>query len=164
MKGVTSDTAANAIIDSCKRMFPGKKPTSEVVQGQNRGVVPPSVIEKLSRMAEVKRNTSSRTPPKFSGRIFNESRRAIKDIAVIIFPIEEVISAKEVIPLTEDKRKELAQSRTSELNSYAWPVRRSTFEARPPTEAKFSGPEVYTRDGMNDHWFINSAKGFRGLS
>jgi hypothetical protein len=161
MKGVTSDAAANAIIDSCKHMFPGKKPTSEIAQGQDSGVVPSSVLEKLSGMAGVKRNTSNRTPPKFSGTIFNESQWVITDITVTIFPIEEVMSAKEVIPLTEEKMKELAQSCTSELNSYVWPIRGSTFETRPLTEAKFNCPEVYTPDGMNYHWFINSAKGFR---
>lgn len=161
MKGMTSDTAANAIIDSCRSMFPGKKPTSEVTQGRDRGVVLPSVLEKHSGIGGVKRNLSSRIPPKFSGTIFNESRWVITDITVTIFPIEEVISAKEVIPLTEEKMKELAQSCTSELNCYVWPVRGSTFEARPLTEAKFNCPEVYTPDGMNYHWFINSAKGFR---
>jgi hypothetical protein len=93
-------------------------------------------------MAEVKRNTSSRTLPKFSGRIFNESRWVITDISVTIFLIEEANSAKEAIPLTEEKRKELAQSCTSELNGYVWPVRRSTIEVRPRTEAKFNCPGV----------------------
>jgi len=170
-------------------IFPDKEPNSKDTQGQESVVtlpsapkkssgkagvesivVPPSVLENILVKARIKKDRYRRTPPKFSGRIFNESRWVITSITIAIFPIEEIISSNritfvdKVSPVDEVKRKELTQSCTSGLDSYVWPNEGSTFEARPPTEAKFSGPEVYTRNGMNDHWFINSAKGFRGLS
>jgi hypothetical protein len=167
-------------------IFPDKEPKSKDTQGQESVVtlpsapkkssgkagvesivVPPSVLENILVKARIKKDRYRRTPPKFSGRIFNESRWVITSITIAIFPIEEIISSNritfvdKVSPVDEVKRKELTQSCTSGLDSYVWPNEGSTFEARPLTEAKFDCPEVYAQDRMNYSWQITSAKGFR---
>jgi hypothetical protein len=165
-------------------IFPDKEPKSKDTQGQESVValppekssgkagvesvdVPPSVLENILVKARIKKDRNRRTPPKLSGRIFNESRWVITSITIAIFPIEEIISSNritfvdKVSPVDEVKRKELTQSCTSGLDSYVWPNEGSTFEARPLTEAKFDCPEVYAQDRMNYSWQITSAKGFR---
>ncbi len=129
--------------------------------------VPSSVLENILVKARIKKDRQRRTPPKFSGKIFNGSRWVITSITIAIFPIEEIISSNritfvnKVTPVDGVKRKELTQSCTSGLDSYVWPNEGSTFEARPLTEAKFDCPEVYALDKMNYSWQITSAKGFR---
>ncbi len=163
---------------------PDKEPKSQDTQGQESVValppektsgragvesvdVPPSVLENILVKARIKKDRNRRTPPKFSGRIFNESRWVITSITIAIFPTEEIISSNRITfvdkvnPVDEVKRKELTQSCTSGLDSYVWPNEGSTFEARPLTEAKFDCPEVYALDRMNYSWQITSAKGFR---
>ena len=72
-------------------IFPDKEPKSKDTQGQESVValppenssgkagvesvdVPPSVLENILVKARIKKDRNRRTPPKLSGRIFNESR------------------------------------------------------------------------------------------
>jgi hypothetical protein len=156
-----SGIAADTILDFCANLFSEEKAILETMQNSERAVVPPSVLEKLSGRAGIKRDKLGRIPPQFSGQMFNDSRWVITNITVTFFPVEEIVSPDTVRPIDKDKREALTQSCTSELTSYVWPGKGSTYEARPLTEAKFYCPEIYAPDGLNYNWYIASAQGFK---